>query len=126
MLLSERMKLVFDSTAIELHLIDYCFRIADNTIRIFTIKTVESLSPGQLPELVTIEDDIFFSVNKGYFHDAEIDILKLPQECIEYKQRYNARITRKSCNYTHYVVYTRYMSILTRNEKVFHNLSIKK
>lgn len=84
------MKLMFDSTAIEFHLIDYSLGISDNTIRIFTIKTVESLSPGQLPELVAIEDDIFFSVNKWYFHDAEIDILKLPQESIQYKQRYNA------------------------------------
>ncbi len=97
MFLSEGMKLVLDGTAIELHLIDYSLGISDYTIRIFTIKTVEPLSPGQLPELVAIEDDIFFSVNKRYLHDAEIDVLKLPQECIEYKQRYNARITRESC-----------------------------
>lgn len=91
------MKLVFDSAAIELHLIDYSLGISDYTIRIFTIETVESLSPSELPEPVAIKDDIFFSVNKWYFHDAEIDVLKLPQKCIEYKQRYNARITRKSC-----------------------------
>lgn len=97
MFLSERMKLVFDSAAIELHLIDYSLGISDYTIRIFTIKTVKSLSPGEPPEPVAIEDDIFFSVNKGYFHDAEIDILKLPQKGIKYNQRNNTRITRESC-----------------------------
>ncbi len=78
MILPEWVKFMLDSTTIEFHLIDNPLRISNNTISIFTIKAVEPLSPGQLPELVAIEDDIFFSVNKRYFHDEEIDVLKLP------------------------------------------------
>lgn len=89
MILSKRVKLMLDRTTIEFHLINYTFCIGHDTVGILTVETVEPLSPGEFPELVSIEDDIFFSVNKRYLHDTEIDVLELPQKTIQYEERYD-------------------------------------
>lgn len=126
MFLSERMKLVFDGTAIELHLIHYCLWVSDNTIRVPAIEAVKFLCKRKLCQRISIEDDIFFSINKWYFHDAEIDILKLPEKYIHDNKWDDGRITRDAGKKSNNRIYLYYLSIFSWDDKVFHKYEYRK
>ena len=111
---------MFDGATVELHLIYHSLGISDNTIGIFTIKAINPLSPGELPELITIEDHIFPPLNKRYLHDSKINILKLPEKCIEDEQWYDTDIAGNSSNKAHYLVDTDYADISAGDYKIFH------
>jgi len=87
MILPKRMVVMFDSITIEFHLIHYCLGKGYNSIGIFTIETVKSLPKSKFSELIPVEDYVFFSVNKWYFKNTKIDVLKKPNKNIYQKNR---------------------------------------
>ena len=74
---------MLDSTTVELHLIHDSLRVSYNTIGILTVDTVNKLPKSEFSELITINDNIIRTRYKRDFHDAEINILELPNEKIQ-------------------------------------------
>jgi|GEM_PF-1355572 len=124
MFLSRRHVCMLDSTTIEFHLIDHCFRKSDKTIGILTIKTIESLSEIEFPEFISIENNIMRPLQNRNIVYSKINILELPKKSIHDNKRKNAYIGRYSSYDIEYWAGALKSYALRRNHKsiFFHSI----